>query len=79
WRKDAQAEVLGGYIDLSSMGPDGLRTGLSGINVLIWPESPFSVLLAREQWALSSIAEMLRKGSTTLITGAIRAEPADSE
>lgn len=79
WRKDAQAEVLAGYIDLSSMGPEGLRTGLSGINVLIWPESPFSFLLAREQWALSSIAEMLRKGSTTLITGAIRAEPADSE
>ncbi len=75
WRPEAQAEVLAGYIDLSATGPNGLRSGLTGISVLIWPESPFSFLLAREPWALSAIAEFLKTGPTTLITGAIRAEP----
>ncbi len=75
WRPQEQASLLGSYIDLSATGPNGLRSGLTGITVLIWPESPFSFLLAREPWALSSIAELLRMGPTTLVTGAVRAEP----
>ncbi len=79
WRPDQQAALLANYIELSSTGPNGLRSGLNGINVLIWPESPYSFLLAREPWALASIAELLKTGPSTLITGAVRAEPPEGD
>ena len=78
WQPDARADVLAGYIDLSSTGPNGLRSDLTGVTVLVWPESPFGFLLAREPWALSAIADLLRSGPTTLITGAVRSEPPEA-
>ncbi|MDR3375393.1 MAG: apolipoprotein N-acyltransferase [Ancalomicrobiaceae bacterium] len=75
WRPESRTELLHDYVELSSAAPDGTRTGLSGITHLIWPESPFSFVLAREPWALATIAEMLKSGPTSLITGAVRVEP----
>ena len=78
WQPGKRAELLGAYIDLSRKNAKDGSTGLNGITHLIWPESPFSFLLARESWALTSIADLLKTGPTTLITGAIRSDPAVS-
>lgn len=56
-------------------GRVGAPSGLSGITLLIWPESAFPFFLTREPDALSMIAGMLEP-DTTLVTGAARlAEP----
>jgi apolipoprotein N-acyltransferase len=71
WRPEFKGEILSRYVELSS-GPDG--KGLEKVTHLIWPESAFPFLLANEPWALSTLSQML--GShTTLLSGAIRAEP----
>ena len=77
WQPESAAKLMATYADLSVNNSSGLRTGLSGITVLVWPESPFSFLLARTQWALASIADLLKTGPTVLVTGAVRAEPPD--
>ncbi|MEJ1159650.1 apolipoprotein N-acyltransferase [Prosthecomicrobium sp. N25] len=71
WKPEFRAEILNRYVELSA-GPDG--RGLNGVTHLIWPESAFPFFLAHEAWALSTIADLLPPG-TTLLTGAIRAEP----
>eukprot|EP01037_Dinobryon_pediforme_P030266 gene30266-34263_t len=75
WQPDKRAELLGKYIDLSRTDASGNSSGLGGITHLIWPESPFSFILAREPWALMSIADLLKTGPTVLVTGAVRFEP----
>lgn len=63
--------------------PSELRPSLSGagkgrlppgITHLVWPESAFPFLLSAQPWALATIAELIGD-RTTLLTGAIRAEP----
>ncbi|MDR3493102.1 MAG: apolipoprotein N-acyltransferase [Ancalomicrobiaceae bacterium] len=75
WRPEGRAKLLNSYVELSSTSPTGENKGLAGITQLIWPESPFSFVLAREPWALATIADMLKSGPTSLITGAVRVEP----
>ncbi len=68
-------EVLKRYVDLSDRATTPGTSGISDITHLVWPESPFPFLLAREPQALSQIAGLIRP-RTTLITGAARAEDA---
>jgi apolipoprotein N-acyltransferase len=68
-------EVLSRYLALSDRATSAGRSGLKDVTHLVWPESPFPFLLAREPQALSQIATALKPG-TTLLTGAVRAEDA---
>jgi apolipoprotein N-acyltransferase len=70
----AKQQVLDRYIALSERPADDTAVG-GEVTHMIWPESAFPFFLTREPDALSQIARMLR-GSTVLITGAVRlAEP----
>ncbi|HTS41436.1 MAG TPA: apolipoprotein N-acyltransferase [Xanthobacteraceae bacterium] len=68
----AKQRVMSRYINLSNrkIGPQSL--GVGDATHLIWPESPFPFLLAREPDALAQIADLLPAG-TVLITGGVRA------
>ena len=68
----AKQRVMSRYINLSSrkIGPQSV--GVGDATHLIWPESPFPFLLAREPDALAQIADLLPAG-TVLITGGVRA------
>jgi apolipoprotein N-acyltransferase len=68
--KDA---ILGEYIALSDRATSPTTSGVADVTHLIWPESAFPFLIARDPKALDRIAAMLR-GGATLITGAARAE-----
>ena len=70
--KDA---IMRRYLDLSDRATSPTSTGVADITHLIWPESAFPFLLARDPKALAQIADLLH-GGATLITGAARlAEP----
>jgi apolipoprotein N-acyltransferase len=71
-------EVLARYLRLSDRATAPGASGITDITHLVWPESPFPFLLAREPQALSQIAGLLRP-RTTLITGAARAEDASGD
>jgi apolipoprotein N-acyltransferase len=66
--KDA---IMRRYLALSDRATSPTSTGVADITHLIWPESAFPFLLAREPQALAQIAELLH-GGATLITGAAR-------
>jgi apolipoprotein N-acyltransferase len=68
----AKAEVMARYVAMSERVTGPANGGLEGITHLIWPESAFPFLLAREPDALAQIADLLPTG-TVLITGAARA------
>jgi len=71
----AKQAVMTKYVALSDRksGPDD--SGMRDVTHLIWPESPFPFILAREPDALAQIASLLPPGGI-LVTGAIRlAEP----
>jgi len=70
--KDA---IMQRYLDLSDRATSPNSTGVADVTHLIWPESAFPFLLARDPKALAQIADLLH-GGATLITGAARlAEP----
>lgn len=70
--KDA---IMRRYLALSDRATSPTATGVADVTHLIWPESAFPFLLARDPQALAQIAELLH-GGATLITGAARvAEP----
>jgi apolipoprotein N-acyltransferase len=68
-------EVLTRYLRLSDRAATPASGGIGDMTHLVWPESPFPFLLAREPQALSQIAAAL-KPNAVLITGAARAEDA---
>ncbi|MEW6454388.1 MAG: apolipoprotein N-acyltransferase [Pseudomonadota bacterium] len=68
----AKQRVMNHYIQLSDRASGPQSTGVRDATHLIWPESAFPFLLAREPDALAQIAELLPPG-TVLITGAVRA------
>jgi apolipoprotein N-acyltransferase len=75
--KDA---IMRRYLALSDRATSPTSSGVADSTHLIWPESAFPFLLARDPQALAEIADLLRGGATTLITGAARvAEPAPGE
>src|SRR5512147_2223055 len=67
----AKQKVMRQYLKLSNRATGPQSTGLRDVTHLIWPESAFPFLLAREPDALAQIASLLPQG-TVLITGAVR-------
>jgi apolipoprotein N-acyltransferase len=68
----AKERVMQRYLALSDKALDPQHRGMSDVTHLIWPESAFPFLLAREPGAMAQIADLLPPG-TTLVTGAARA------
>jgi apolipoprotein N-acyltransferase len=66
--KDA---IMRRYLALSDRATSPTSTGVADVTHLIWPESAFPFLLARDPQALAQIADLLH-GGTVLITGAAR-------
>jgi apolipoprotein N-acyltransferase len=66
--KDA---IMRRYLALSDRATSPTSTGVADVTHLIWPESAFPFLLAREPQILAQIAELLH-GGAILITGAAR-------
>jgi apolipoprotein N-acyltransferase len=66
------------YLELSDTATSPNRSGVGSATLLIWPESAFPFLLTERPDALAAIAELLPAG-TTLVTGAVRAEPASGD
>jgi apolipoprotein N-acyltransferase len=71
----AKQQVMSQYLALSDQATGPERSGVRDVTHLIWPESAFPFLLAREADAMAQIAELLQPG-TVLITGAARAAEA---
>jgi apolipoprotein N-acyltransferase len=72
FRPENGAKILARYLALSARGAEKSRSGLDGIDLLVWPESAFPFILSRSGWALAEIGEALPK-NTVLVTGAARA------
>lgn len=66
--KDA---IMRRYLTLSDRATSPTSTGVADVTHLIWPESAFPFLLARDPQALAQIADLLH-GGAILITGAAR-------
>lgn len=76
WSPDHGDEVMARYLGLSATGmTDG---GKPPFTVLIWPETAFPFYLTERPNALAAIGALLPSG-TTLLTGAVRAEPDPGE
>lgn len=69
----AKNDVMARYLALSARTSGADARGLRDVTHLIWPESAFPFLLAREPDAVAQIADLLPDG-TVMITGAARAE-----
>jgi len=72
FRPENKRQILAHYLALSARGVDGGHLDLRDITALIWPESAFPFLLAREPQALAAIGGLLPE-NTVLVTGAARA------
>jgi len=70
--------IMQTYIDLTLGNKHAASDPMDGVTHVIWPESAFPFILAREPAALQMIADML-KHKAILITGAIREERRISE
>ena len=64
------------YLALSDRATSPKTSSVADVTHLIWPESAFPFLLARDGAALAAISEFLR-GGTTLVTGAVRLDESD--
>ncbi len=73
FRTEAMPEILSHYLSLSDRATSPAASGINDVTHLIWPESPFPVVLSDQVDALQRISTFLPRG-TTLITGAIRRE-----
>jgi len=73
FRPENKDAIMHRYLDLSDRATSPTTTGVADVTHLIWPESAFPFLLARDPEALHQIADLLH-GGATLITGAARAE-----
>jgi apolipoprotein N-acyltransferase len=71
FRPSNRDAILKRYLDLSDRATSPERTGVADVTHLIWPESAFPFILARDAAALAQIGAAL-KGRTHLITGAAR-------
>ena len=75
WEPGKEQEIFSRYLNLSTTATSDDKPGLSGSTHLIWPESAFPFLLTERRDALAAISAML-PDETSLITGAVRVEPA---
>ena len=70
-------KILADYLEESARTTSPEDKGLAGVTHLIWPESAFPFILARDPDALETIAKALPP-NVTLITGAARVESGES-
>ena len=75
FRPEYRDAILGRYLSLSDRATSPQTTGLVDVTHLIWPESAFPFILARDAQALARIGAAL-PSRTTLITGAARTDAA---
>lgn len=73
FRPEAMPQVLAKYLELSGRKTAARPAGIADVTHLIWPESPFPVIIARDAHSLQRIGDFLSP-QTTLITGAAREE-----
>src|ERR1700724_2895940 len=73
FRPENKARILSQYLILSARGAGSDSSGLDDVTVLIWPESAFPFILARDAGALAEIGAVLPQ-DTVLVTGAARAD-----
>ncbi|PSC04860.1 apolipoprotein N-acyltransferase [Alsobacter soli] len=79
FRPENREAIMARYLTLSDRATSPDHPGIAGVTHLIWPESAFPFLLARDPTALAQIAQLLPKGAV-LVTGAVRAgEPLPGE
>ena len=71
FRASNKEPILRRYLALSDRATSPASNGIADVTHLIWPESAFPFLLARDPQALAEIANLLH-GGATLITGAAR-------
>ncbi len=74
WLEGKEMEIFNRYITLSGTQDGSQNKPLAEVTHLIWPESAFPFLLTRNRAAIAAIAALLPQ-NTTLIAGAMRAEP----
>lgn len=77
WTLQNRDRIFTRYLELSQQKTSDNILGLTDVTYLIWPEAPFPFLLAEDPKALATIGSLLPIG-TTLISGAIRADPIPS-
>ena len=75
WRPENSAEIFNDYLDLTKSGAGGL----SGISLVVWPETAVPFLLADSPEALSLIAEALPEGTSLLVGSARLVEERDAQ
>ncbi|GGH34050.1 apolipoprotein N-acyltransferase [Alsobacter metallidurans] len=79
FRPENRDAIMSRYLSLSDRATSPDHPGMAKVTHLIWPESAFPFILARDPTALAQIAQMLPKGAV-LVTGAVRsAEPLPGE
>ena len=79
FRPENRDAIMRHYLALSDRATSPRSSGMADVTHLIWPESAFPFLLARDATALAQIAALLPPGAT-LVTGAARAvEPMPGE
>ena len=64
-------EIMRAYLSMTAQGLGPEKTGMRGVTHVIWPESAFPFLVARDALALQQIAALLAPDAV-LITGAVR-------
>ncbi len=74
FKPEKAGEILQRYLELSARKEHPKDLALLETTHLIWPESAFPFLLTEQPRALAAIAALLPPG-TTLLTGAVRADP----
>jgi apolipoprotein N-acyltransferase len=75
WRPENSAEIFTEYLNLTKSGP----TGLTGIALVVWPETAVPFLLADSPEALSLIAQALPEGTSLLVGSARLVEERDAQ
>ena len=76
WRPENSLEIFEDYLKLTRTG--GAAPGLTGITLVIWPETAVPFLLGDTAEALTSIAETLPEGTSLLVGSPRVAEERDA-
>ncbi|WP_052699135.1 apolipoprotein N-acyltransferase [Hyphomicrobium sp. 99] len=75
WMAEYQRRIFDDHVALSLANPAGDKDSLAGITHLVWPEAAMPFFPLEAPVALDILANILPPG-TTLITGALRHDPA---
>ncbi|HVV92451.1 MAG TPA: apolipoprotein N-acyltransferase [Hyphomicrobiales bacterium] len=76
FRPDRKADIVQRFLALSDEATGPASSGVGDFSLLVWPESAFPFFLERNPDVLAAIGRLL-PATTTLITGAARAEVPD--